>query len=487
MPWTCSRCATSLADDVAACPECGVAKSQWTVHADRTRNLVITRGARFECLVGLDPTPLGRDAPPSGFKVEKATECPVLPGDVLRGMLLEGRFPAPAQRVVARLRPPGRDRTATFGVVFAAAPLASHEVETPADAPLDAGRLDVVFVCVAGAGPYDDLRPALADAGLHLIDVTEAPGGCAPEVEVGALGKQVELPTRLLGVPTVELLEVEDVCFSTARAVLLPGGWSAADDVTGLAAVAAALDHARRAPGRLLLVAGHTDPVGSEASNLALSDARATNVHLYLSGQRAAWAAHCQQVHAAADVQSILRWLVRTRDWACDPGPADGSWGQRSKGALAAFRERFASERGGPVGEGSKVAAADWEAFFALYDEALADKLTTDVARLEALRAGLTYASPPTLACGEAWPTQRPTAPPGDAGRRRVDVLFFDPADAPDLSATPPGAGIYGPGAFHRRYLDVDDVLREPPPPVPDDSPFAEVCRVAQLHPEASA
>lgn len=147
----------------------------------------------------------------------------MLPGDVLRTMLREGRLPAPAHRVVARLQPPsGRRCAVTFAVAFAKAPLAAHEVEPPADAPLEAGRLDVVFVCVAGAGPHEDLRPALADAGLHLIDVTEGPDGCAPEVEVSALGKQVDLPTRLVGVPTVELLEVEDVCFSTARAVLLP-------------------------------------------------------------------------------------------------------------------------------------------------------------------------------------------------------------------------------------------------------------------------
>src|SRR5690606_19716598 len=112
------------------------------------------------------------------------------------------------------------------------------------------GSFDVVFLCVYGP---EDLS-GVALEGISLVDVSDATErGYAAEVEVAAVKKRVALPTGPATGPKVRLLEVEDICFHTARKLLLPGGWAASDAITGLSVIAAALDHARRHPERRLL------------------------------------------------------------------------------------------------------------------------------------------------------------------------------------------------------------------------------------------
>ncbi len=490
MPWSCPTCAAALADDVPACPVCGAAKESWTLVAEKTRALVLSGArARLEARVGLLTEPLPADDPRGrGFATRLAEVCPVLPKAELVALISRGEHPGTAQRLVARVWPRKEsDRDVTLAVELAQAEAREHTVpgaEDPLAAPLAAdGSFDVTFVCVYG--PEDLAGVALE--GMELIDVTDTTeAGYAAEVELAAVKRRVTLPTGPARGPTVRLLEVEDICFHTARKVLLPGGWAEADAITGLSVVAAALDHARRHPQRTLLVAGHTDAVGSDEDNLALSHERARNVHLYLAGDAAGWAAHCQEHHVVADVQAILAWAARARGWDCDPGPVDGEWGPRSAQARAAFRARCAEELGRSLPDGDQ-GQADWEAYAALYDAEVAAKLEVDGAKVAALRAGLRFTSPPLLACGERWPTRRPGAAGGGAADRRVDLLFFDPEALPDLSLEPAGEGIYGEGRYEREYLDVDAELTEPEPPPASDAPLAVECRFRKVHAPAPA
>ncbi len=481
MPWTCPSCAVDLTDDLARCPTCGAVKEAWTLLADRTRTLQVSRGrSRLEARRGVGEQPVrSGDAVPAQDTVP-AEVCPVLPKAALLALLARGLLPAPAQRLIARVWPRKQDRTVTLVVDLAARELLQHEAPGPEGELGAEGWFEVPFVCAYGP---EDLSRVQAP-GLHLVDVSDdTERGFADEVELHAVKKSLTLPTDAVRPPTprVGLLEVEDLCFATGRAVLFPGGWSRADGVTGLSVIAAALQHARLHPSRRLLVAGHTDARGSVAFNTVLSANRAQNVHLYLTGQREAWAAHCQQQFEVADLQAILKWVDFTFEWGCDPGPVDGMWGSGSSAARDAFRARYDQEYGGSLGQGGEQSEADWAALFDLYDVELARKLKATPDKLAALRAGLRTCEPPTLACSEHWPTARPGAGGDDAANRRVDVLFFEEHDLPALPGEPPGAAIYGEGGYARDYLSVDDTFREVEPPY-GDAPFAEVCLYASTH-----
>ena len=154
----------------------------------------------------------------------------------------------------------------------------------------------------------------------------------------------------------------------------------------------------------------------------------------------------------------------------------DGKWGKNSQKALEAFREQSASETSGDWSE------ADWEAVFDAYDLELADKLVTDPGRLSSLRAQIRFTEPAFLGCSEHWPTERPEAPDTEAADRRVDVLFFAEDALPDLPGSPPGAAIYGEGAYERNYMSVDDAFKEEEPPY-GNAPFEDVyCPYKTVH-----
>lgn len=57
MPWRCTTCGTDALDDQPRCPSCGGGKTNWTVHGDRTRTLVV-QGPRLEVKRGERPEPL---------------------------------------------------------------------------------------------------------------------------------------------------------------------------------------------------------------------------------------------------------------------------------------------------------------------------------------------------------------------------------------------------------------------------------------------
>jgi N-acetyl-anhydromuramyl-L-alanine amidase AmpD len=247
------------------------------------------------------------------------------------------------------------------------------------------------------------------------------------------------------------LLEMEDVHFhfdsvvmqaKPRRTVTADGG----GDITGIAVIAAALRFAEHDPGKRLKIIGHTDTSGSRSYNQTLSEDRAKNVHAVLGGDRDGWAAACQARHRVEDWQRILKWVHEAHGWDCDPGEVDNVYGPQSQAARERFRARYDEEFGASIAVRGSQREDDWRAFFDLYDASLAQLLGVATSDLPGLRQKLVLLDPPTMGCGEQWPKEgREVDDLRSEVNRRVELVFFDDGEVPDLaSETPPGASLYG-------------------------------------------
>lgn len=265
--------------------------------------------------------------------------------------------------------------------------------------------------------------------------------------------------------PRARVLQMEDVCFGTDRCLLLPaipetGGTDVEEprgQRDGLAVIAATLAFAQLHPTRSLLIAGHTDSVGSTDYNLELSQKRATNVLLYLQGDREGWAAHCTEHYARADFKRVHLWAKRVLGWDTDPGPLDEAWNAKTKAARDAFRRRCEQELGVTLQHGVAQNEGDWAAIYDLHDRHLASILRVAVDDLAQLRGDLKYTEPAAIGCGETWPVDALGVDDhASAGNRRVDVLFFDQDEIPDdVEGDPPGVAVYGSKTFKPEYIPV--------------------------------
>lgn len=253
--------------------------------------------------------------------------------------------------------------------------------------------------------------------------------------------------------PGTHIVELEDLNFAWNRHILLPDfgdiDENAGLPVTARAVLRTVLRFAEAHPHKRILVAGHTDTHGSAGNNMKVSERRARNVYLYLRGDRAAWAADCQQHHEVADWQAILLWVAQTFGWDTNPGPIDNDYGSGCAGARRRFRETYNAvfTDASPVSVDGPQSDQDWAAFFDLYDLALSRVMHIDLEKFSALRASLQFVGEGTLACGE----HQPKEAIGRDGflcrsNRRVDILFFEADDLPNLDAQPPGAGVYQAG-----------------------------------------
>lgn len=222
-------------------------------------------------------------------------------------------------------------------------------------------------------------------SGKHVIDLYRQESRKLPvQVSVDRT-TTLQLVRRARPVVLVELPEA--LAFHEGSAALLPAPPAAppgGSGLTSLLAVGALLAHLEAEPERRVLVAAHAP--GDEAGELTALRARA--VAAYLLGARDAFAQACQARHKVEDWQRLLGWVARTRAWACDPGQVDGVAGPKTLAALDRFRAEAAREGGGQPASGP-FGLADWAAFAACFDHALAGLLREAPAALAARRARL--------------------------------------------------------------------------------------------------
>ncbi len=193
---------------------------------------------------------------------------------------------------------------------------------------------------------------------------------------------------------------------------------------------------------------GHADTEGKAADNEALALERARSMHLFLAGDRQAWAEHAFAHADVATLQGALAWAASAAAVPCDPGGVDGDWGPKTAAALNALRDHGGVPRSQPLG------ADDWASIFDLFDQDLARLMLVDRAGLAAARARLVLAAPSTM--GERWPAVAPEL--GDfecPENRRVDLVMCAPGTEPA-----PGRDELYDGTFECVHLPVPPEVR---------------------------
>lgn len=254
----------------------------------------------------------------------------------------------------------------------------------------------------------------------------------------------------------VDFIEVGDTLLRFNSAVLLPSESTPCPDGKerpGLDVIAACLSYAYNNRAKKLLIAGHTDTVGDDASNVKLSLLRAEAVHGLMTGDRAQFANACYGPHLSQDqrypnggdgskkgvlwddYQDVLNWVAETFGWPCGyPKGNSTLWDATTK-----FQKSYNASAIGPAGEKPiKVSGVfdrpTWAAVYDCYEVKLAERLKLSLAELDALRATLSFADPGHryVGCGEFKTIDEP-------GRnnyysqtnRRVEVQFYDSGEEP--------------------------------------------------------
>jgi outer membrane protein OmpA-like peptidoglycan-associated protein len=283
--------------------------------------------------------------------------------------------------------------------------------------------------------------------------------------------------------PKLEFVELADLHFRSNSAVVLPASEKPSDteepsdaepSPTSAGAFASALAFAQRHPLKKILVAGHTDTAGGESDNQKLSEERARVALCCLEGgseRREEFAALTHGRSKVADQKQILAWAARAFGFDCDPGKVDGN-AATAKRAIEGFQADYNAKReelGFAEAEELDVDGAfgpkTWGAVFDCYESALAREVSeaeTAEERAQALaelRANLRFVDDERqdLGFGEHHPIDQL----GEDGyrseeNRRVEILFFDPGQEPELDDVPPeDSDIYRPGIYARMPIPV--------------------------------
>lgn len=263
----------------------------------------------------------------------------------------------------------------------------------------------------------------------------------------------------------VTVIEMEDINFHFDSAVLLPDygtdeprpGTEEQNRITGLGVLFTCYKQAEEKEFlQKILVAGHTDKKGGEFYNLTLSQQRAENVFFMFMGERSKWADSSNEKHQVEDIQQILKWISFNFRYDCDPGEKTNKMNADTTGALLAFQKRYNedfvvlekhkekfSRLFTKIDEDGKMGKQTWKAFFDMYTLELLIVMGISEDGLNELRAKLNFVKKtqnhpaPVVGCGENFPASGATNEEANAVDRRVEFLFFDEGEEPELKCHP--------------------------------------------------
>jgi outer membrane protein OmpA-like peptidoglycan-associated protein len=269
----------------------------------------------------------------------------------------------------------------------------------------------------------------------------------------------------------LQLIEFEDVLFDTNSAVplpqrVLPDGKLDPKGPSAVHDVAAALRFAFAHPEKLLLVAGHTDTTADASINDPLSDKRALTVLAMLTGDAETFKTTADAQNVPADKVRVLEWADAAFALSCSPKRFGGNMDK----AIRAFQTSYnASDRGDnpdapAIGVDGDFGPETWGAVFELLEGELAEILRGDREVLSEYRKPLRFVDDEkrSMGFGERYPVDELGRDNiRSAANRRVEVLFFDPKDKPDLEAPLDLSPIYLPGDFVHEPQPIDPAKLE--------------------------
>ena len=260
-------------------------------------------------------------------------------------------------------------------------------------------------------------------------------------------------------------LELHAALFRNDSAVVNPEGEAPAtlvgehESITSVGLVATVLRYNQEHEGKRLFIAGHTDRAGGEADNVNLSNQRGHAVLALIEGDKGAFVEACKAKHSEVDVTQLMDWVHNQYGFTCKPtvmdrAPSDEnyyrfrtSYNKWVKGTLDKDEE---GPRGTAIGDTGRLLPDIWEAMFDLYEHNLRQELGEGSAGVAQLRTAVRWvdSNKKCVGYGEKHPTVPGTA---DSTRRdadrRVEVMFFDEKEAPNLAVTQ-GDDIYASGLY---------------------------------------
>lgn len=270
------------------------------------------------------------------------------------------------------------------------------------------------------------------------------------------------------------VIEFQDALFRTNSCVMLPEGEAPSPDehqaVTSVGLVATTLRFADERRGKKLFIAGHADTTNTVDFNQPLSEERAKCVLAVIEGNREAFVELVEARHTVADYKQILSWCAAAFPdlFSCDPGKIDDVEFTGIE-PLKVFQTNYNDHREALGAKDAEVLDVDgdigpktWGAIFDVYEFALRDELGEDEADVRALRQSLQFVDDERKALG--FSEHHPVDQIGRDGvrsqtNRRVEVLFFDKGEEPDLvlaESDPDISEIYLPSEFqHVPILEV--------------------------------
>ncbi|MDY0083286.1 MAG: OmpA family protein [Ignavibacteriaceae bacterium] len=261
------------------------------------------------------------------------------------------------------------------------------------------------------------------------------------------------------------VIEMEDINFHFDSAVLLPDygpdapkpGSSEQNRVTGLAVIFACYKHAENKNFKQkILITGHTDKSGPNQYNLDLSQRRAENVYFILKGERSKWVDSSSAKNQVKDVQQILKWISFNFQYDCDPGEKTNKMNPETNSAILRFQKRYNhdfvdlkrheskfSRVFTKIDEDGRMGKQTWGAFFDMYVLELLIVMGIIEEGLTEIQTRLSFvtkssgSTAPVVGCGENFPKSGSTSEKENAMDRRVEILFFDETEEPELKCHP--------------------------------------------------
>lgn len=173
------------------------------------------------------------------------------------------------------------------------------------------------------------------------------------------------------------------------------------------------------------LVLGHADPSGSSGKNGEITKTRAESAWGFLIGDRDLWLRCMEDDDEQVAMRVLLMWVSERFSWDVHTGDAE-AWDERCDAALATYRERASEHLEKEIRESDTITRDDWDAAFALMEEALSTSLLDAPDSLRSLRDQLDVAESRRIGCGDRLSEQDHVKERNPGHDRRVELVLLE-------------------------------------------------------------